>query len=59
MEPSSPPRSGPTDIPRPRAASYKIIALAVPDLENPTIADSAVAMNKALPSPHPARKPTI
>ncbi len=36
-----------------------MIAPATPPLAAPTMTASAVAMNRALPSPHPARKPTI
>lgn len=36
-----------------------MIALAVPDVDRPTMADKAVAINRALPSPQPPRKPTI
>ena len=59
MLPSAPPSSGPTAMPRPRAASYKITALSAPPLAAPTMVASAVEMNRALPEPHPARKPMI
>ncbi len=58
IEPSVPPNSGPIEIPRPTAASYKIIAFAVPPDDSETIAASAVATNKAFPSPHPPRNAT-
>ena len=46
-------------MPRPSAASYKMMALSTPPDAAPTIVASAVEMNKALPTPQPARKPTI
>jgi hypothetical protein len=36
-----------------------MIAPATPPLAAPTMTDSAVAMNSALPRPQPARQPTI
>ncbi len=36
-----------------------MIAPAKPPLAEPTMTASEVAMNRALPRPHPARKPTI
>jgi hypothetical protein len=59
MEPRSPPASGPTASPRPRAASYRMIAPATPPLAAPTIEASAVEMNRAFPRPQPARKPMM
>ncbi|MNP34198.1 hypothetical protein D3C76_1274740 [compost metagenome] len=59
MAPSHPPTSGPTEMPRPTAASYKMTALAVPLPDKVTMADKAVATNKALPSPQPPRSPMI
>ena len=46
-------------MPRPSAASYRMIAWATEPRAEDTIAASAVAMNSALPSPHTARKPTM
>ena len=46
-------------MPTPSAVSYSTIAPANPPLEEATITASEVAMNSALPSPQPARKPTI
>ena len=46
-------------MPRPRALSYSTIAPANPPLADPTMTASEVAMNRALPNPQPARKPTI
>ena len=46
-------------MPRPSSASNSTIGLARPPLAAPTITASAVAMKSALPSPQPARKPTI
>ena len=59
IEPSWPPRSGPAAMPRPRAASNRMIACAIEPRADSTMVDSAVAMNSALPRPQPARKPTI
>jgi hypothetical protein len=59
IEPSAPPSSGPTAMPRPRAASYRMIALEVPPDAAPTIVASAVEMKSAFPSPHPPRKPMM
>src|SRR3954447_16592219 len=59
MAPSSPPSSGPTAMPRPSAVSYRMIAPAKPPLADATMTARLVAMNRALPSPQPARKPTI
>ena len=55
-EPSRPPTRGPTAMPRPSAASYRMIAEAVPPDAAPTMVASAVEMKSALPRPHPARK---
>ncbi len=57
--PSRPPRSGPIAMPRPSAASYRMIAAEVPPAAAPTMVASAVEMKSALPSPQPARKPMI
>ena len=57
MLPRAPPRSGPTAMPRPSAASNKITALSAPPLAATTIVARAVEMNRASPSPEPARKP--
>ena len=57
--PSAPPSSGPMAMPRPSAASYRMIALSAPPAAAPTIVASAVEMNSALPRPQPARKPMI
>ena len=46
-------------MPRPSAASYSTIAPAKPPEAEATMTASEVAMNSALPSPQPARKPTI
>ena len=46
-------------MPRPRALSYKMIAPAKPPLADATMTDKEVAMKSALPSPQPARNPTI
>ena len=46
-------------MPMPRAVSYRMIAPANPPDAAPMITASEVAMNRALPSPHPARKPMI
>ena len=59
MLPSAPPSSGPIAMPRPRAASYRMIALSAPPLAAPTMVASAVEMKSALPRPQPARKPMI
>ena len=59
IEPSSPPSSGPVAMPSPSAASNMMIASAVVPRADITMVASAVAMNRALPSPHPARNPTI
>ena len=59
MLPSSPPSSGPTAMPRPRAVSYRMIAPAKPLVADATMTARLVAMNNALPRPQPARKPTI
>ncbi len=53
------PSSGPVAMPSPSAASNRMIAWAVEPRADITIVDRAVAMNSALPSPHPARNPTI
>ncbi len=55
--PSSPPMSGPDAMPRPSAASTRMIACATEPLEALTMVASADATNSALPSPQPARKP--
>jgi hypothetical protein len=57
--PSTPPSSGPMAMPRPSAVSYKTIAPVNPPLADATITASEVAMNKAFPTPHPARKPMM
>jgi len=57
--PSAPPTSGPTAIPTPSAASYRMMALPVLPLAADTMVASAVEMNRALPRPHPARNPMI
>ena len=59
IEPSAPPSSGPAAMPRPRAASNRMIAWAVEPRAETTMVASAVAMNSALPRPQPARKPTM
>ena len=59
IEPSTPPTSGPTAIPSPSAASYRMIACATDPRAELTMVASAVAMNKALPRPHSARQPTM
>ncbi len=46
-------------MPRPSAASNRMIACAVEPRADITMVASAVAMNSALPRPQPARKPTI
>ena len=46
-------------MPTPSAVSYSTMAPANPPLAEPTITASEVAMNSALPRPHPARKPMI
>ena len=46
-------------MPRPSAASNRIIACAVEPRADTTIVASAVAMKSALPRPQPARKPTM
>ena len=57
--PSRPPTNGPEAMPMPSAASNRMIAWAVEPTEAETIVESAVATNRALPRPHPARNPTI
>ena len=42
----------------PSAASNRMMAWAVPPVADITMVASAVATNRALPRPHPARKPT-
>ncbi len=59
IEPSWPPTSGPAAMPRPSAASNRMIACATEPLAADTIVARAVAMNSALPRPQPARKPTM
>jgi hypothetical protein len=59
MAPSSPPSSGPSAMPTPSAVSYKMIAPAKPPLAEATMTARDVAMNSALPRPHPARNHTI
>ena len=49
MLPSAPPSSGPMAMPRPSAASYRMIARSAPPLAAPTMVASAVEMNSALP----------
>lgn len=46
-------------MPRPSAASYRMIAPANPPRALETIAASDVAMKSALPRPQPARKATM
>jgi hypothetical protein len=46
-------------MPMPSAASYSTMAPAKPPLAEATITASEVAMNNALPTPQPARKPMI
>ena len=46
-------------MPRPSAASYSTIAPANPPDAEATMTAREVAMNRALPRPQPARKPTI
>ena len=58
-DPSRPPTRGPTAMPSPSAASYRMIADAVPPEAAPTIVASAVEMKSALPRPQPARKSMI
>jgi hypothetical protein len=58
-EPSRPPIRGPIAMPRPSAASYRMMAEAVPPDAAPTIVARAVEMNRALPRPQPARNPMI
>src|SRR4051794_21036937 len=59
IPPSNPPSNGPTEIPSPNAASYRMTAFSVPALETSTITARAVAINKAFPNPQPALKPTM
>src|SRR5258705_7745849 len=59
IPPSSPPSSGPTAMPSPSAVSYSTIAPANPPLAEATMTARLVATNNALPSPQPARNPTI
>ena len=44
-------------MPRPSAASYRMIARSAPPLAAPTMVASAVEMKSAFPRPQPARKP--
>jgi hypothetical protein len=46
-------------MPTPRAHSYSTIAPANPPLAEATMTASEVAMNSALPTPQPARKPMM
>lgn len=46
-------------MPRPSAVSYRMMAPPNPPLAEATITAREVAMNRALPSPQPARKPTM
>jgi len=46
-------------MPMPSAASYRMIAPLKPPLAEATMTASEVAMNRALPRPQPARKPTM
>jgi hypothetical protein len=46
-------------MPTPSAVSYSTIAPPNPPLAEPTMTASEVAMISALPSPQPARNPTI
>ena len=59
MLPSRPPTTGPSAMPMPSAASYRMIAPAKPPDAEATIVARLVAMNSALPRPQPARKPTM
>ena len=54
--PSRPPISGPTAMPSPSAASYRMIAGAVPPRAEATIEARAVEMNRAFPRPQNARQ---
>ena len=54
-----PPTSGPTAMPRPRAASYRMIDCATDPRADDTMVASAVATKRALPRPQRARQPTI
>ncbi len=57
--PRVPPSSGPIAMPIPSAVSYSTIAPANPPLAEATMTASEVAMNSALPTPQPARKPMM
>ncbi len=46
-------------MPRPSAASYRMIAPLKPPLAAATMTARDVATNRALPSPQPARKPMM
>jgi hypothetical protein len=46
-------------MPTPSAVSYSTMAPAKPPLAEATMTASEVAMNSALPTPQPARKPMI
>ena len=46
-------------MPRPSAVSYSTIAPAKPPLAEATITARDVAINSALPTPQPARKPMM
>ena len=59
ISPRIPPSSGPMAMPTPRAVSYSTIAPANPPLAEATMTASEVAMNSALPTPQPARKPMM
>src|SRR5690625_41300 len=59
MVPKLPPTSGPSAIPMPNAASYKMMAVVDPPLAAPTIPARAIVTNRAFPKPHPARRPRI
>ena len=49
--------SGPDAMPRPRAASNRMMAWPTGPADALTIVARAVATKRALPRPHPARKP--
>jgi hypothetical protein len=59
MVPSCPPTIGPAAMPIPSAASKRMTACATEPLAAETIVARAVATKSALPSPQPARKPTM
>src|SRR5690606_17160531 len=55
--PKVPPTKGPSAMPNPTAASYKIMAEADPPVEAPTMPAKAMVTNRAFPNPQPARSP--